>query len=68
MVPVHIETGHCRNLEERVCFNCPMEVESEQHVILHCNVYNDICDELFLFAYSTEYFRQFSPDEELIFT
>ena len=49
-----------------VCFNCPMQVESEEHVILHCNVYNDIRNDLFLFAFSKEEdFRQFSPAEQL---
>ncbi len=40
VAPLHIETGRYvgRVLEDRVSFNCPMEVESEEHVILHCNV------------------------------
>ncbi len=44
--------------------SCPMEVESEEHVILHYNVYNDLRNELFLFACSKKKnFRQFSPEE-----
>ncbi len=51
LAPLHIETGHYvgRNLENRVCFNYPMDVESQKHVILYCNVYNDLRDDLFLF-------------------
>ncbi len=42
-----------------------MEVESEEHVILHCKVYKYLRGELFLFACSREKdFRQFSPEEE----
>ncbi len=53
VAPFHIETGRGvgGNLEERVCFNCHME-ESE-HVIIHRNIYNDLCDELFLFTCNT---------------
>ncbi len=68
VAPLHIETVRYvgRILEDRVCFICHMEVESEEHVILHCNVYNDFCDELFLFACSKEKnFRQFSPEKQL---
>ncbi len=43
-----------------------MEVESEEHVIFHCNLYNDLRDELFLFACSKEKdFRQFWLEERL---
>ncbi len=43
-----------------------MEVESDEHVILHCNVYNDLRNELFLFACSKEKtFRQLSSEEQV---
>ncbi len=42
-----------------------MEVEPEEHVIFHCNVYHDLQDELFLFACSNDSFRQFSHEEQL---
>ncbi len=43
-----------------------MFINIEEHVILHCNVYNDLRHELFLFACSKKNnFRQFSPEEQL---
>ncbi len=59
---------YIQNLEPYYILNCPTEVESEEHVILHCDVYNDLCDELCLFTCSKEPdCRQFSPEEKLSF-
>ena len=42
--PLRLETGRYEQLEEdkRVCFNCPNEVESEEHVIVECLVYSNL--------------------------
>ena len=32
---------------ERYCFNCGNKIESEEHVLLECPIYNDIRSELF---------------------
>ncbi len=43
-----------------------MEVDSEEYVMLHCAVNNNLHGELFLFAFSKEKdFRQFSPKKTL---
>ena len=49
VAPLHIETGrYTRTPEhERFCFNCPNMVESEEHVLICCTVYNDIREKLF---------------------
>ena len=31
----------------RNCFHCAIDVENEEHVLLECPLYNDICQELF---------------------
>ncbi len=52
VAPLKIETGRYNGtpLEDRVCFNCPSQIESEQHVLISCNVYNDIRTTLFQYA------------------
>ena len=32
---------------ERYCFNCENKIESEEHVLSECPIYNDIRSELF---------------------
>ncbi len=40
----------------------PMEIDSEEHVILHSKFYNDLLNELFVFTCSEEKdLRQVSP-------
>ena len=50
--PLMIETGRYKNgkylpEEERLCPICKSDVENEIHVMLHCQLYQDIRDELF---------------------
>ena len=50
--PLMIETGRYKNgkylpEEERLCPICKSDVENEIHVKLHCQLYQDIRDELF---------------------
>ena len=49
VAPLRLETGRYEHLTEnrRVCFNCPNEVESEEHVIMDCPVYSDLRSILF---------------------
>ena len=49
VAPLRLETGRYEHLMEnrRVCFNCPNEVESEEHVIMDCPVYSDLRSILF---------------------
>ena len=47
--PIRLETGRYENLPEkrRTCPFCPNIIESEQHVLISCPVYDDIRDDLF---------------------
>ena len=49
VAPLHIETGRYTRTPEnqRFCFNCHDIVESEEHVLISCDVYNDIRENLF---------------------
>ena len=49
VAPFRLETGRYVHLTEnrRVCFNCPNEVESEEHVIMDCPAYSDLRSILF---------------------
>ena len=51
VAPIRIETGRFENLklDERKCPFCSA-VEDESHVLLECNVYNDLRTNLFLKA------------------
>ena len=44
IAPLRIETGRYERLneEERTCFHCTDTVESEEHVLLDCPLYNEI--------------------------
>ena len=46
---LRIETGRYEMLlyEMRNCFHCVTDVETEEHVLLECPLYNDIRQELF---------------------
>ena len=48
VAPLRIETGRYEMIpyEERYCFNCTNKIESEEHVLLECPLYNDIRLEL----------------------
>ena len=45
-----IETGRYEHLEEdqRVCFNCGDAIESEEHVLLDCTLYQQIREPWFV--------------------
>ena len=62
--PVRLETGRYEGLpvERRTCFICPDSVESEQHVLLTCPLYDDFREDMFLAA--RQYYADFddSPD------
>ena len=49
MAPVQIETGRYERLEvtERTCAICNMDVETEEHVLLTCSLYDDLRKHLF---------------------
>ena len=42
--PIRIETGRYERLalENRRCFNCVNHIENEEHVLLHCPLYEDL--------------------------
>ncbi len=44
VAPLRLETGRYDNTDEadRVCFQCADIIESEEHVILHCPLYDDV--------------------------
>ena len=69
VAPIRLETGRYENLpeNERKCIFCN-EVESEQHVILHCPLYDDIRDILFEKAtHVSSDFTSLSDTDKLIF-
>jgi hypothetical protein len=49
VAPLRIETGRYERvlLHQRTCFNCTDTVESEEHVLLSCPLYNDLRESLF---------------------
>lgn len=49
VAPLRLEPGRYERLlvEERICFNCSECVESEEHVLLSCSLYNDLRKRLF---------------------
>ena len=45
ILPLHVETGRFRGtpLEQRICFMCnDNEIETEQHFLLECNMYQEL--------------------------
>ena len=69
LAPLRIETGRYDILEEenRLCFICNDEVESEEHVLLHCPLYQDVREILFTkIAYSIPGFCFKSNQEKLV--
>ena len=49
VAPIRLETGRYERLEveSRTCFTCPDMVESEEHVLLKCPLYNNLRESLF---------------------
>ena len=49
VAPLRLETGRYERItyDEKKCFNCINVVENEEHVLLECQLYNDIRKELF---------------------
>ena len=50
VAPLRIETGRYERLEEeqRVCFNCGKTIESEEHVLLGCPLYQHLREPWFV--------------------
>lgn len=64
-----IETGRYENkpVEERICPFCD-DIESEPHVFLYCDLYDDFRNELFRNALNINpNFNVFSSEEKIIF-
>ena len=49
VAPIRVEIGRYERLalEDRHCFNCSNQVEDEEHVLLHCPIYQEIRQTLF---------------------
>ena len=49
MAPIRLETGRYERLqvEQRTCFQCVDNVETEEHVLLMCPLYDDLRLKLF---------------------
>ena len=54
VAPLRLETGRYENLavNQRTCFNCKESVESEQHVLLKCPLYEDLREFVYNEAFS----------------
>ena len=70
VTPIKIET--CRYglnrlpVEQRVCEECQV-VEDECHVIMHCTLYSDIWDQLFMeICDMTSHFQTLTPDDQFL--
>ena len=70
VAPIKIET--CRYglnrlpVEQRVCEECQV-VEDECHVIMHCTLYTDIRDQLFIeICDITSHFQTLTPDDQFL--
>ena len=70
---IAIETGRFKNgrylpCDERVCPICTLGVEDEFHVLMMCNFYEDIREELFEYAnVNHPYFSDLNDQEKFIF-
>jgi len=70
VAPLRLETGRYDNTNEvdRVCFHCTDRIESEEHVLLNCPLYNDLRNDLFIYANTIDVeFVNMLPGEKLIF-
>jgi hypothetical protein len=71
VAPLAIETGRFNNtpLDNRLCLFCDANaIEDEKHVLLHCDMYNDIREQLFEKCFNVEpSFSDFPDDEKLGF-
>ena len=49
VAPLRIETGRYERLpvNERICFMCENKIETEEHVLIECPLYDDLRNELF---------------------
>ena len=69
VAPIRVETGRYENipLNERTCFNCNHNVEDEFHVLFHCDIYNDIRENLFNYCQlSVPNFYGFTSSEKML--
>ena len=70
VAPLRLETGRYEGLavNQRTCFNCNESVESEQHVLLNCPLYEDLQQTMFNQAFNINSgFYSLSDEEKLIF-
>ena len=71
VAPLRIETGRYSQLpvNDRICEMCDSgNVENEKHFLMSCNLYDDIRDELFLYANSSHtIFGEWSLDDQFMF-
>ena len=70
VAPLRLETGRYEGLavNQRTCFNCNENVESEQHVLLKCPLYEDLQQTMFNQAFNINTgFYSLSDEEKLIF-
>ncbi len=70
VAPLRLETGRYDNTDEadRVCFQCADIIESEEHVILHCPLYDDLRKVMFNHAENVNPdFKNIKSEETLIF-
>ena len=68
VAPLRIETGRYEGLavQDRTCFYCKDEIETEEHCLLYCGLYNDLRYELFNFLIPIyPNFNYLSNDEKL---
>ena len=70
VAPLRLETGRYENLavNQRTCFNCKENVESEQHVLLKCPLYKDLREIVYNEAFSiNSSFYSLSDEGKLTF-
>ncbi|XP_052217139.1 uncharacterized protein LOC127835010 [Dreissena polymorpha] len=70
VAPLKIETGRYQGIvpNERFCFNCINQVEDEYHVLMSCNLYEDIREKLFtkIFEINPD-FSEYSDDNKFCY-
>ena len=69
VAPLRLETGRYENLavNQRTCFNCKESVESEQHVLLKCPLYEDLREFVYNEAFSIKVFTLYQMKGNLNF-